>query len=73
MYDYLSDRDYDIVKFLTKTLCVLVSLFVTGITIGIIMELGNLNNVARTIIIALTSTCSLIYILHTINLFKKIK
>lgn len=73
MYDYLTDKEYDLVKFLVKTLCVLVSLFITGITIGIIMELGNLNNVAKSIIIFITCNCSLIYILHTINLFKKIK
>ena len=73
MNDIMGEKTFNFVKFLLKSLVVLVSMLMIGLFIGILGELNNLNDVVRNIIIYLVGSCTLIYVLHTINVFKKFK
>ena len=73
MNDIMGEKTFNFVKFLLKSLVVLVSMLMIGLFIGILEELNNLNDVARNIIIYLVGSCTLIYVLYTINVFKKFK
>ena len=73
MNDIMGEKTFNFVKFLLKSLVVLVSLLLVGIFFGIIGAIESLNSFAKAIITIISGICASIYILHTINVFNKIK
>ncbi len=74
MNNILSERESTIVTIILKLFIVLGTFFIISLNTMIVAEfIGNLNNITRMILLFLCVSLSLISILSSISIYKKIK